>query len=112
MARLRGAIAQPGVGLLLGAGLISLTGDWVLRVGLSYYVYALTGSTLASAGMLLASFIPQIALSSLAAEEPTAHLALSNTIRPGLIGLSRQTSGFTSAAKRWRKRSRKAWGWV
>ena len=66
MARLRGAIAQPGVGLLLGAGLISLTGDWVLRVGLSYYVYALTGSTLASAGMLLASFIPQIALSSLA----------------------------------------------
>jgi Na+/melibiose symporter-like transporter len=64
--RLRGAIAQPGVGLLLGAGLISLTGDWVLRVGLAYYVYALTGSTLASAGMLLASFIPQIALSSLA----------------------------------------------
>jgi Na+/melibiose symporter-like transporter len=54
------------VRLLLGAGLISLTGDWVLRVGLAYYVYALTGSTVASAGMLLASFIPQIALSSLA----------------------------------------------
>ena len=52
--------------LLLGAGLISLSGDWVLRVGLAYYVYALTGSTVASAGMLLASFIPQIALSSLA----------------------------------------------
>jgi Na+/melibiose symporter-like transporter len=64
--RLRGAIAQRGVGLLLGAGLISLTGDWALRVGLAYYVYALTGSTLASAGMLLASFIPQIALSSFA----------------------------------------------
>jgi Na+/melibiose symporter-like transporter len=54
------------VRLLLGAGLISLSGDWVLRVGLAYYVYALTGSTVASAGMLLASFIPQIALSSLA----------------------------------------------
>jgi Na+/melibiose symporter-like transporter len=66
VARLRGAIAQPGVLLLLGAGLISLSGDWVLRVGLAYYVYALTGSTVASAVMLLASFIPQIALSSLA----------------------------------------------
>jgi len=66
VARLRGALAQRGVRLLLGAGLISLSGDWVLRVGLAYYVYALTGSTVASAGMLLASFIPQIALSSLA----------------------------------------------
>ena len=66
MARLRGVLAQPGVRLLLGAGLISLSGDWVLRVGLAYYVYALTGSTVASAGMLLASFIPQIVLSSLA----------------------------------------------
>jgi Na+/melibiose symporter-like transporter len=66
VARLRGALAQPGVRLLLGAGLVSLSGDWVLRVGLAYYVYALTGSTVASAGMLLASFIPQIVLSSLA----------------------------------------------
>ena len=66
MARLRGALARPGVRLLLGAGLISLSGDWVLRVGLAYYIYALTGSTVASAGMLLASFIPQILLSSLA----------------------------------------------
>jgi Na+/melibiose symporter-like transporter len=66
VARLRGGLTRPGVRLLLGAGLISLSGDWVLRVGLAYYVYALTGSTVASAGMLLASFIPQIALSSLA----------------------------------------------
>ena len=66
VARLRGALAEPGVRLLLGAGLISLSGDWVLRVGLAYYVYVLTGSTVASAAMLLASFIPQIALSSLA----------------------------------------------
>jgi Na+/melibiose symporter-like transporter len=52
--------------LLLSAGLVSLTGDWVLRVGLAYYVYMLTGSTLASAVMLLASFAPQIVLSSFA----------------------------------------------
>jgi Na+/melibiose symporter-like transporter len=51
---------------LLGAGLVSLTGDWVVRVGLAYAVYALTGSTLTSALMLLASFAPQILLGSLA----------------------------------------------
>jgi Na+/melibiose symporter-like transporter len=52
--------------LLLSAGLISLVGDWILRVGLGYYVYALTGSTLAAATTLLAALLPQIALGSLA----------------------------------------------
>jgi Na+/melibiose symporter-like transporter len=51
---------------LLGAGVISLTGDWVLGIGLAFYVYVLTGSTLASAGMLLAMFLPSILLSSVA----------------------------------------------
>ncbi|MFJ9902158.1 MFS transporter [Streptomyces sp. NPDC101152] len=60
------ALRQRHLRLLLSAGLISLTGDWILRVGLAYYVYALTGNTLASALMLLASFIPQIVLGSLA----------------------------------------------
>jgi Na+/melibiose symporter-like transporter len=63
---IRGALGQPGLRLLLSAALISVTGDWILRVGLAYYIYVLTGSTLASAVMLLASFVPQIALSSLA----------------------------------------------
>ncbi len=66
MRAIRQALGQRGLPLLLSAGLISLTGDWVLRVGLTYYIYALTGSTLASALMLLASFVPQIVLSSLA----------------------------------------------
>ena len=66
MDTIRRALAQRQLRLLLGAGLISLTGDWVLRVGLAYYVYRLTGSTLASALMLLASFLPQIVLGSLA----------------------------------------------
>jgi Na+/melibiose symporter-like transporter len=52
--------------LLLTAGLISLTGDWVLTVGLTYYVYRLTGSTLASGTMLLAVFIPQVILGPVA----------------------------------------------
>ncbi len=52
--------------LLLSAGLVSLTGDWILRTGLAYTVYALTGSTLASATTLLAALVPQVAFASLA----------------------------------------------
>lgn len=52
--------------LLLAAGLVSLAGDWVLSVGLTYLVYRITGSTLASGIMLLAWWLPQILLGSLA----------------------------------------------
>jgi Na+/melibiose symporter-like transporter len=52
--------------LLFGAGLISMTGDWILRIGLVYYVYALTSSTMASALAMLASFVPQVLLGSVA----------------------------------------------
>ncbi|QNN53108.1 MFS transporter [Nocardioides mesophilus] len=52
--------------LLLGAGLVSLTGDWILGVGLAYAVYDLTGSTLASAATLLAAFLPQLAIGPVA----------------------------------------------
>lgn len=56
----------PDLRLLLGAGLVSMTGDWLLSVGLAYSVYALTGSTLASAAALLAAFVPQVLVGSLA----------------------------------------------
>jgi predicted MFS family arabinose efflux permease len=52
--------------LLLAAGLVSMTGDWVLGIGLTYSVYAITGSTLASAVTLLASFVPQVVAGSVA----------------------------------------------
>jgi Na+/melibiose symporter-like transporter len=52
--------------LLLISGLVSLTGDWILTIGLTYSVYRITGSTLASGTMLLAVFLPQVALGSLA----------------------------------------------
>jgi MFS family permease len=52
--------------LLLSAGLVSLVGDYVLGVGLTFLVYQITGSTLASGGMLLAAFLPSILLGSLA----------------------------------------------
>ncbi|GLY94373.1 MFS transporter [Actinoplanes sp. NBRC 103695] len=75
MPRKRAGTAGPGVGVLLrngplrallAASLISSTGDWILRTGLAYQIYVLTGSTLASAGAFLASLIPQIALGSVA----------------------------------------------
>src|SRR3954469_2164381 len=56
----------PDLRLLLGAGLISMTGDWLLGVGLAYSVYALTGSTMASAATLLSSFVPQVLVGSVA----------------------------------------------
>ncbi|MEU4394132.1 MFS transporter [Kribbella sp. NPDC023855] len=52
--------------LVLSAGLVSLTGDWILRTGLAFQVYLMTGSTLASGGLLLASFLPLVLLGSLA----------------------------------------------
>lgn len=52
--------------LLASAGLISMTGDWILAVGLTYLVYSITGSTLASGAMLLASVLPSIVLGSIA----------------------------------------------
>jgi MFS family permease len=39
---------------------VSMTGDWLLAVGLSYAVYDLTGSTMASAGVFLTSLVPQV----------------------------------------------------
>lgn len=51
---------------MVTAGLVSLVGDWMLGIGLAYYVYVLTGSTMASAMVLLASFLPQVLLGSVA----------------------------------------------
>jgi len=50
--------------LLAGAHLVSALGDYLLGVGLVYLVYDLTGSTLASAGMLVVSVLPQALLAS------------------------------------------------
>jgi Na+/melibiose symporter-like transporter len=60
------ALRHRDVRRLLAAGLISTTGDWILRVGLVYRVYVLTGSTVVSAFLLLASFVPQVLLGSFA----------------------------------------------
>jgi MFS family permease len=51
---------RPDLARLLGAGLVSMTGDWLVGVGLTYAVYDLTGSTMASAGVFLTSLLPQV----------------------------------------------------
>src|SRR5215208_4083604 len=51
-------------GLLWFGGLISIAGDWILYAALPYFVYARTGSTLATAGMVVATLAPSVILGS------------------------------------------------
>jgi MFS family permease len=69
---------RPGVGavftvlrrrdfaLLWFAGLVSLTGDWMLVVALPITVYQLTGSALATGGVLIANKLSALVLGSVA----------------------------------------------
>ena len=59
-------LRQRNFALLWLGGLISLTGDWVLAIGLPIYVYLLTRSVLALSIALLASSLPNIVLGSIA----------------------------------------------
>jgi Na+/melibiose symporter-like transporter len=52
--------------LVLAAGLISGAGDWILIVGLAYRVYAITGSTVASALTMASSCAPRVLLGAVA----------------------------------------------
>jgi MFS family permease len=51
-------------GLLWSGGLISIAGDWILYSALPYFVYARTGSTVATAGMVVATLAPSVVLGS------------------------------------------------
>ncbi len=48
------------------AGLISLTGDWILFVALPLVVYDLTGSSAATAATVASRVVPRLLLSSVA----------------------------------------------
>ncbi len=52
--------------LLWTAGLISLIGNWMLLAALPFYVYKLTGSALATSGLLMAMILPGVLFSSVA----------------------------------------------
>jgi MFS family permease len=53
-------------GLLWLAGLVSVAGDWVLNSALPYFVFQRTGSTLATAGMIVAELVPAVLLGAVA----------------------------------------------
>jgi Na+/melibiose symporter-like transporter len=57
---------RPDLRLVLSAGLISGSGDWILTIGLIYRVYAVTGSTVASALTMASSFAPQVLFGAVA----------------------------------------------
>lgn len=59
-------LRQRNFALLWLGGLVSQTGDWLLQIGLPVYVYLLTGSALATSIMLIASFVPNFLLGSVA----------------------------------------------
>ncbi len=59
-------LRQRNFALLWAGGLISMTGDWFLIVGLPVELYRLTGSTLAIAGVPVAFLIPSILFGSVA----------------------------------------------
>jgi MFS family permease len=59
-------LQQRDFALLWLGGLISLTGDWILTVGLPIYVFLLTRSVLATGLAFLASRVPAIVLGSVA----------------------------------------------
>ena len=59
-------LRQRDFSILWLAGLISMIGDWVLRIGLPLYVFNLTGSTLATGAMLVAGIAPGLLFGSIA----------------------------------------------
>jgi Na+/melibiose symporter-like transporter len=59
-------VGQRDLRLVLSAGLVSMVGDWILRIGLTYHVFVLTNSTVVSAILMLSSFVPQLLLGSVA----------------------------------------------
>lgn len=63
---MRTLLRQRNFGLLWFGQLISLTGDWFLFIALPFYIYNLTGSTLATGAMFAAQLLPGLLFGSLA----------------------------------------------
>jgi Na+/melibiose symporter-like transporter len=52
--------------LLLTAGLISLSGDWIFSIGMMFSVFAITGSALAAGAIVFTALLPHFLLGSVA----------------------------------------------
>jgi MFS family permease len=59
-------LKQRNFALLWIGQVISMIGDWVLIVALPFYIYNITGSTLAAGGMFMAVSVPRLLLGSFA----------------------------------------------
>jgi MFS family permease len=59
-------LRQRNFALLWFGGLVSIAGDWVLFAALPFFVYQSTGSTVATAGMIVAELAPGVFLGSVA----------------------------------------------
>jgi MFS family permease len=60
------ALRNRDFALLWTGGLVSVAGDWILYAALPFYVYERTGSTVATAGMIVASLAPSVLVGSVA----------------------------------------------
>ncbi len=58
-------LRQRNFALLWAGGLISMLGDWLLFIALPFYIYNLTGSTLATGGMFIAETLPILLFGSI-----------------------------------------------
>ena len=63
---MRALLKQRNFALIWAGGLISMIGNWVLLTALPFYVYAMTGSALATSGILMAYIAPGVLFSSVA----------------------------------------------
>jgi MFS family permease len=61
-----GALRNLSFASVWSAGVISSVGDWALTIGLTFFVYILTGSALATGSLFLASVVPQLVVGSAA----------------------------------------------
>jgi MFS family permease len=59
-------LKQRNFALLWSGGLISMIGNWILIAALPFHVYELTGSALATSGVLMAYIVPGVLFSSFA----------------------------------------------
>jgi MFS family permease len=58
-------LRQRNFALLWAGGLISMFGDWLLFIALPFYIYDLTGSTLATGAMFIAETLPILLFGSI-----------------------------------------------
>jgi MFS family permease len=78
--------------LLWTGGLVSVLGDWMLNAALPFFVYEETGSTVATAGMVVARLAPAVVLGSVAGVfvdrwSRKGVLVWSNLLQAGIVTL-------------------------